>query len=74
MAKNFVRRNKDQLSILRLKIRGIPQLQLRDQVRVKEMDMDTYTNYRIIGIQGVFEPGLFIQTLSLRQITSNESL
>jgi hypothetical protein len=74
MAKNFVRRNKDQLSILRLKIRGVPQLQLRDQVRVKDMDMSTYTNYRIIGIQGVFEPGSFVQTLTLRQITSNESL
>lgn len=74
MAKNFVRRNKDQLSILRLKIRGIPQLQLRDQVRVKDNDLNTYSNYRIIGIQGVFEPGSFTQILTLRQISSNETL
>lgn len=74
MAKNFVRRNKDQLSILRLRIRGVPQLQLRDKVRVKDNDMATYTNYRIIGIQGVFEPGSFTQILTLRQITSNEAL
>lgn len=72
MAKNFVRRNKDQLSILRLKIRGVPQLQLRDYIRVKDQDTSSYKNYRLIGIQGVFEPGSFIQTLTLRQITENE--
>lgn len=74
MAKNFVRRNKDQLSILRLKIRGVPQLQLRDQIRIKDHDLGTYKNYRLIGIQGVFELGSFIQTLTLREITSNETL
>lgn len=74
MAKNLVLRHKDPTGILRLKIRGIPQLQLRDQVRVKDQDLNTYTNYRVIGIQGVFEPGSFTQTLSLREIISNEAL
>lgn len=74
MAKNFVRRNKDQLSILKLKIRGVPQLQLRDQIRIKDQDLGTYKNYRLIGLQGVFEPGSFVQILTLREITSNEEV
>lgn len=72
MARNLVERHKNPLGQLRLKIRGIPQLQLRDMIRVKDMDLDTYKNYRLIGIQGVFEPGSFIQTLTLREITSAE--
>ncbi len=74
MARHIVQRNKDPLGVLQLKIRGVPQLQLRDQIRVKDLDLDTYTNYRLIGIQGVLEPGSFVQTLTLREITSNESL
>jgi hypothetical protein len=74
MAQNLVRRHRNPLGVLRLKVRGIPQLQLRDQIRVKDMDLGTYKNYRLIGIQGVFEPGSFIQILTLREITDNESL
>ena len=74
MAQNIVRRHKDANDVLRLRIRGIPQLQLRDQVRVKDQDLGTYTNYRVIAIQGVFEAGSFIQELRLRNITSNEAL
>jgi len=74
MAQNIVRRHKNPTSVLRLKIRGVPQLQLRDQIRVKDQDLDVYTNYRIISIQGVFEAGSFTQTLRLREITSNEAL
>jgi hypothetical protein len=43
-------------------------------VRIKDNDLGTYSNYRIIGIQGVYEPGSFIQTLELREITENEAL
>lgn len=74
MAQNLVRRHRNPLGILNLKIRGVPQLQLRDQIRIKDMDLNTYKNYRLIGIQGVFEPGSFVQTLTLREITSNEAL
>ncbi len=73
MAQDIVRRHKDPLSLLRLRIRGIPQLQLRDWVKVKDQDLGTYSDYRVIGIQGVFEPGSFIQTLEIRKITSNEA-
>jgi hypothetical protein len=74
MAQNIVLRHKDPVGILRIKVRGVPQLQLRDQVRIKDNDLGTYSNYRIIGIQGVYEPGSFIQTLELREITENEAL
>lgn len=74
MAKNIVLRHKNPTAVLRIKIRGLPQLQLRDMIRVRDQDLDTYTNYRLIGIQGVFEPGSFTQVLTLREITDSESL
>ena len=74
MAQNIVKRSKDPIGVLRLKIRGIPQLQLRDMIRVKDKDLETYTNYRLIGIQGVLEPGSFIQNLTLREVTASEAL
>lgn len=74
LAKNIVNRYKDPTDILQLKIRGVPQLQLRDKVQVKDPDLGTYKDYRIIGIAGVFEPGSFTQTLTLRLITSAETI
>ncbi len=74
MAQNIVKRHKDGAGVLKIKIRGVPQLQLRDQIRVKDQDLATYKNYRLIGIQGVFEPGSFVQTLTLREVTNNEAL
>jgi hypothetical protein len=73
MAKGIVKRHKDTIGVLKLTVRGLPQLQLRDQVRIKDNDLGTYKNYRLIGIQGVYEPGSFIQNLTLREVTSNES-
>lgn len=74
MAQNLVRRHKNPRSVVRIVVRGIPQLQLRDYVRVKDQDLNTYKNYRVMRIQGVLEGGGFIQTLTLREITSNETL
>lgn len=74
IAQNIVNRYKDPTNILKLKVRGVPQLQLRDKIRVKDMDLNTYKNYRLIGIQGIFEPGSFIQNLTLREINDNELL
>ncbi len=71
IAQDMVRRYKDPMTTLSLRIKGIPQLQLRDHVRVKDQDLTTYTDYRVISIKGVFEPGSFVQTLSLRKIISN---
>lgn len=73
MAQDIVNRWKDPQDILQLKIRGVPQLQLRDRVRVYDMDLGQYTQYRIIGIAGVLDGGSFTQTLTLRLITTNET-
>lgn len=74
LAEDIVNRYKDPTDVLQLKIRGVPQLQLRDRISVKDMDLGTYKDYRLIGIQGVFEPGSFTQTLTLREITGAEIL
>lgn len=74
MAQDIVRRHKNPNDVIRLRVAGIPQIQLRDQMRVKDQDTGNYTNYRLIGIQGTLEPGSFTQILRLRKITSNESL
>lgn len=74
LAQVIVDRYKDPMSVLRLKIRGVPHLQLRDKIRVKDMDLNTYREYRLIGIQGIFEPGSFVQILTLREVTEAELL
>lgn len=74
MAQNIVRRHKNPSDIIKLHVQGIPQLQLRDQIRIKDQDTGDYTNYRLVGIQGTLEPGSFTQILKLRKIISNEAL
>lgn len=68
MAENIVTRHKSANAVLRLTVRGIPQIQLRDQVTVEDPDLGTSKNYRVISIQGVFDSGGFIQKLRLREI------
>lgn len=74
IAQDVVRRHRDPKERIRLTVRGIPQLQLRDQIRVKDPDTDTYKNYRLMKIQGVLEGGGFTQKLYLRRITDAEAL
>lgn len=73
MAKDLVRRHKDPNNVIILHVQGIPQLQLRDRIRVKDQDLGTYTDYRLIGIQGILEGASFTQKLRLRKITENEA-
>ncbi len=74
MAQNIVRRSKTPNERIIITVKGIPQLQLRDQVRVYDQDIEGYKNYRVLKIQGVLENGAFTQNLYLRKITNNESL
>ena len=74
MAKDIVSRWKDPNDVLQIKIRGLPQLQLRDMVSVEEPDLHTFTSYRIVGIQGIFDVASFTQVLTLREVTANENL
>lgn len=74
MAQNIVRRHKSPTERIIITVRGIPQLQLRDQIQVYDQDIPEYKNYRVIKIQGTLEAGSFTQKLHLRKITDSESL
>lgn len=74
LARNIVRRHKKPQGVLRLTIRGNPALQLRDRITVRDPDLNTTKEYRIIGIQGVLEGGGFTQTLRVREVTSAEGI
>ncbi len=74
ISKDIVRRYKSPNEVIRLTIRGIPHLQLRDQLSVYDQDINTYTNYRVLGLQGIYEAGTFTQVVRLRKVTSNEVL
>lgn len=74
MAQNIVRRYKTPTERITITVKGIPQLQLRDQVRVYDQDVEQYKNYRVLRIQGTLEGGSFIQKLYLRLITDSEEL
>lgn len=80
MAQNVVRRHRNPTENIILTVKGIPQLQLRDRIRIYDQDLvdrlgsNNYKDYRLLKIQGVLEGGGFIQKLYLRQVTSNEGL
>lgn len=74
IAQDIVRRHKNPRDRIILTVRGIPQLQLRDQVRVKDQDLGTFKNFRVMKIQGILEQGGFTQKLYLRKVTESEAL
>lgn len=55
-----------------LTIQGIPQIQLRDRVRVTSL-LGVVKNYRVMRIQGYLQNGYFSQKLYLREVTTDES-
>lgn len=73
LAKAIVTKYKDPKRRVILSVQGIPQLQIRDMVRVKDQDLGTYTNYRVMRIQGSLMNGYFQQKLYLREVTTSET-
>lgn len=73
LARAIVMKYKDPFKKIRLTVQGIPQLQLRDKVRVKDMKLGTYTNFRVMRVQGNLSGGLLTQILTLREVTSFEA-
>ena len=73
LARTTVGKYKDPLKRIRILIRGMPQLQLKDKLSVYDRDLGTYKLYRIMGIQGIFQTGEFLQYLTLREVTSYEA-
>lgn len=73
LARALVRKYKDPRRRIMIKVRGVPQLQLRDNISVYDRDTATYTNYRLMKIAGVLQGGAFYQTLTLREVTQDEA-
>ncbi len=73
LAKAIVYKYRDPLKRIRIRVRGVPHLQLMDKVSVYDRDLGTYKSYRVMAIQGVFALGEFTQWLTLREITDREA-
>lgn len=73
IARQIVRKYKDPLKRIRLKVRGIPHIQLKDKVAVYDQDLATTNTYRLVKIQGYYGGGGFEQILTLREITQFEA-
>jgi len=73
LARTIVRKYKDPLKRIKIRVRGIPRLQLKDKVNVYDRDLSEYKNYRVMRIQGIMALGGFEQILILREVTDNES-
>lgn len=73
LARTIVRKYKDPLKRIKIRVRGVPHLQLKDKVSVYDRDLLTYKNYRVMHIQGMLTYGSFEQILTLREITDQES-
>jgi len=73
LATAIVTKYKDPLKRVRVLVRGIPQIQLKDKVSCYDPDTATYSDYRVTKIQGVLSPGEMIQWLTLREISSYEA-
>lgn len=72
-ARAIVQKYKDPMKRVRIKVRGIPHLQLRDKVSVHDRDLDTYKSYRVMKIASSYHMGGFEQTLTLREVTDYEA-
>jgi len=71
MANSIITKYSDHKRRIKLVVQGVPQLQLRDMVRVKDQDLGTYKNYRVMRIVGKLDTG-FTQDLYLREVTDDE--
>jgi len=50
LARTIVRKYKDPLKRIRIRVRGVPRLQLKDKVSVYDRDLSSYKNYRVMRI------------------------
>lgn len=75
MARRIVDKYSNPLKRLIIKIKGLPQLQLRDTVAITDSDTGETKSYRLMGIKGVLNANEgFTQELTLREITATETV
>lgn len=73
LARTLVRKYKDPLKRVRVTVRAIPHLQIKDFVSLEDMDTGVKGNYRVMRIQGRMTDTEFIQVLTLREINDLEA-
>lgn len=73
LAAAIVRKYKEPFKRLLLTVQGIPQIQLRDKVRVRDPQTNSYKDYRLMRIQGSLDGGLLTQILTLREVVTAEA-
>jgi len=74
MAKKVVQKYSNPLQRLKVTIRGIPQLQLRDTISITDPDTSVAKLYRLMAISGsITVNDGFIQTLTLREVLDIET-
>ncbi len=73
LARTIVRKYKDPLRRIKILVQCVPQLQLKDRIKVKDMDTDTYTEYRLMAIRAIMTDQGFLQELTLREISDLEA-
>lgn len=73
LAITMVKKYGTPLRRVNLTVRNIPQLQLKDRIKVRDFDNDEYVEYRIMGIKGTISEQGFLQELVLREISDLEA-
>ncbi len=73
LARTIVQKYKDPRRRIRIRVRGIPRLQLKDKVNVYDRDLESYKSYRVMRIRGSLALGGFEQILTLRETFDNEA-
>lgn len=73
MARAIVAKYRTPLKRILVTINAAPQLQIKDVVTLQDMDTNSYTNYRIMRIEGKMTPFNFTHTLTLREVTDSEA-
>lgn len=73
LAQALVNKYANPLRKYRMTIRGLPHLQLKDRVTVKDLPTGTNQEFRVLRIQGLLDTTQFLQTIWLREITEFET-
>ena len=73
LARALVRKYANPMKRLRVTILGMPAIQVKDRVTVKDIDTGNYVEYRVMRVIGRMTSSSFTSTLVLREITGNES-
>lgn len=73
IARAIVRKYKEPQQRIKIMVQAVPQIQLRDKVRVYDRNASMYRSFRVMRIQGELADGLHTQQITLREVTDQEA-